>query len=68
MIFTLVLAQIVAAVGYGHFVSQVGSRHCKRCFRGGAAVLENVSIIIVFITNIFRLMGTMFWWRYADQY
>ncbi len=68
MIFTLVLAQIVAAAGYGHLFPWSIPAIASGVSGSGAAVLENVSIIIVFITSIFGLAGTMFWWRYADQY
>jgi ABC-2 type transport system permease protein len=68
MIFTLVLAQVVAAAGYGHLFPWSIPAIASGVSGSEAAVLDSVSIIIVFITSIFGLAGTVFWWRYADQY
>jgi ABC-2 type transport system permease protein len=67
MIFTLVLAQIVAAAGYGLLFPWSVPALASGVSGSEAAALESASIIIVFITSIFGLVGTMFWWIYADQ-
>ena len=67
MIFTLVLAQIVAVAGYGHLFPWSVPALASGASGGDVAALESVSIIIVFITSIFGLVGTMLWWTYADQ-
>ena len=65
-VFTLVLAQIVAAVGYGQYFpwsvpALIGG------IAGDTGVIEGTSIIIVFFTSALGLLATVFWWRYADQ-
>lgn len=67
MIFTLVLAQIVAVAGYGHLFPWSIPALASGASGSDVAALESVSIIIVFITSIFGLVGTMLWWTYADQ-
>lgn len=67
MIFTLVLAQIVAAAGYGHLFPWSVPALVSGIAGSDAAVLETASVIIVLITSLFGLIGTMLWWRYADQ-
>lgn len=67
MIFTVVLAQIVAAAGYGHLFPWSVPAFASGVAGSDAAVLETASVIIVLITSMFGLIGTMLWWRYADQ-
>ncbi len=67
MIFTLVLAQIVAAAGYGHLFPWSVPALASGIAGGDNAVFEDLSIISVLLTSIFGLTGTILWWRYADQ-
>lgn len=66
MVFTLVLAQIVAATGYGQYfpwsIPALASG-----ISGGNVIIEDISIVIVLLTSLFGLLGTMLWWRFADQ-
>ncbi|NLY44902.1 MAG: ABC transporter permease subunit [Tissierella sp.] len=66
MVFTIVLAQMVALTGYGQFfpwsIPALASGAA-----GDEAIIEGMSIMIVLITSVFGLGGTMIWWRYADQ-
>lgn len=32
-----------------------------------AAVLRTAGVIIVLVTSLFGIAGTVLWWRYADQ-
>lgn len=67
MIFTLVLAQIVAVTGYGKFfpwsIPALLSGINGETKEGAQAI----SIIILLFTSFLGLLGTMLWWRYADQ-
>ena len=66
MIFTLVLAQLIAAAGYGQFfpwsIPAIISGITDNI------KIENISIIIVLLTSLFGIVSTMLWWRYADQH
>lgn len=62
MVFAIVLAQIIAVAGYGQFFPW-----SIPALISGAAIIEDISIIIVLLTSVFGLVGTMLWWRYADQ-
>ncbi|WP_326907231.1 ABC transporter permease [Sedimentibacter sp. MB31-C6] len=67
MVFTLVLAQIVAATGYGQFFPWSIPALASGIIGSDSVMIEDVSIIIVLLTSLFGLLGTIFWWRYADQ-
>lgn len=67
VIFTLVLAQIVAATGYGQFFPWAIPALASGAAGSKSSTLENISVIIVFLTSIFGLFGTILWWSYADQ-
>lgn len=67
MIFTLVLSQMVAAAGYGHLFPWAVPAIASGAAGSDNAMLGGVSIIIVLLTSILGLMGTLLWWRYADQ-
>lgn len=67
MVFTIVLAQIIAATGYGHLFPWSIPALASGVAGSDGAMIENISIIIVLITSAIGLIGTMFWWRYADQ-
>lgn len=68
MIFTLVLAQIVAATGYGHFFPWAIPALASGIAGSGSAMIEEISIVIVFVTFVLGIVGTILWWRYADHY
>ena len=67
MVFTLVLAQIIATTGYGQFFPWSVPALVSGVAGSNSAVIETISIIIVFLTSTLGIMGTMLWWRYADQ-
>lgn len=67
MIFTLVLAQIVAATGYGQFFPWSIPALASGVAGSDNAMIEGISIIIVIGTSTCGFVGTMLWWRYADQ-
>lgn len=67
MVFTIVLAQIIAATGYGQFFPWSIPALASGIAGSDSAMLEDISIIIVLLTSVLGLIGTMFWWRYADQ-
>jgi ABC-2 type transport system permease protein len=67
-ILTLMIAQFTGLVGLGPYfpwgipVLYTGAAGAE------SAQLGIVSYIILFLTCIFGLIGTLAWWRYADQY
>lgn len=67
MVFTIVLAQIIAATGYGHLFPWSIPALASGVAGSESAIIEDISIIIVLLTSAIGLIGTMFWWRYADQ-
>lgn len=67
MVFTLVLAQIIAVTGYGQFVPWSIPAMISGAAGSDNVRIEDISIIIVILTSTIGLIGTMFWWRYADQ-
>ncbi|MFA5537332.1 MAG: ABC transporter permease [Bacillota bacterium] len=67
MIFTLVLAQIVAATGYGQFFPWSVPALISGIAGDSDAKIEAISIAIVCLTSALGLFSTTFWWRYADQ-
>jgi ABC-2 type transport system permease protein len=67
MIFTIVLAQIIAATGYGQLFPWSIPALASGAAGSENSVLENYSIVIVLLTSLVGLIGTTLWWRYADQ-
>jgi ABC-2 type transport system permease protein len=67
VVFTLVLAQIVAATGYGQFFPWSIPAMASGVAGIESAILQNYSVVIVLITSIVGLFSTMLWWRYSDQ-
>lgn len=68
MIFTLVIAQIVAATGYGHFFPWSIPAIASGVTGNDSAIIEGISIVIVFVTCVLGIVSTILWWRYADHY
>lgn len=67
VVLTLVLAQIIAATGYGQFSPWAIPALASGIVGSKSSTLENVSVIIVLLTSACGLFGTILWWRYADQ-
>jgi ABC-2 type transport system permease protein len=67
MVFTIVLAQIIAVAGYGQFFPWSIPALISGAAGSDSSMIEDISIIIVLLTSILGLVGTMLWWRYADQ-
>lgn len=61
MVFTIVLAQIIAATGYGQFFPWSIPALVSSIAGSDNAMIEGISIIIVFLTSTFGVVGTMFW-------
>lgn len=67
VVFTLVLAQIVAATGYGQYFPWSVPALASGVAGEESAALGVISFIIVLMTSIAGLTSTAFWWKYADQ-
>jgi ABC-2 type transport system permease protein len=68
VIFTLVLAQIAAATGYGQLFPWSIPALASGAGGSGTAALEGISVIIVLATSLIGLITTMIWWRCVDQH
>lgn len=67
IVITLILAQIIAVAGYGEFFPWSIPAIIGVSIEDSSTMIENFSIIIVVLTSLVGLVGTMLWWRYADQ-
>lgn len=68
MIFILVFAQIIASTGYGLLFPWSIPAIVSGIAGGVDVKLEYISILIILLTSIIGLIGTLLWWRFADQY
>lgn len=67
VIFTLMLAQIIAVTGYGHLFPWAIPALASGAAGSDAAAVEAVSVLIVLLTSLAGLYGTLYWWNHADQ-
>ncbi len=67
VILTLILAQVVAAIGYGEFFPWSIPALAAGLAGGEQAILKVTSYLIVLITWALGLLSTILWWRYADH-
>lgn len=67
MVFTIVSAQIIAATGYGECFPWSVPALASGIAGSDSAMIGGFSIIIVLLTSISGIVGTMLWWQYADQ-
>ena len=66
VIITLVLSQIVSAVGFGEYFPWA----IPALYSGvtaGEFMIEWSSILIILMTSLIGFLSTLFWWLYADQ-
>ncbi len=67
VVFTLVLSQIVTAAGYGeYFPWAIPALYSG--ITAGESVPGWCSLLIIFITSLLGLFGTLYWWLFADQH
>jgi len=67
VIFTIVFAQIIGALGMGAYVPwSVGALYSGIGSQSGGEI-TSVSYVIVAMTGLFALWATMFFWQFADQ-
>lgn len=67
VIFTIVLAQIIGALGYGAFIPwAVPALYCGLGSETGGS-LTFISYALVVVTGFAGLIGTILWWNFADQ-
>ncbi|HEY8804824.1 MAG TPA: hypothetical protein VIM42_06915 [Clostridium sp.] len=67
VIFTLVLAQIIAATGFGQFFPWAVPALYSKIAGETSAPLEAISCFIVVLTSCAGLISTYLWWRFADH-
>ena len=67
IIFTIVLAQIIAFIGYGDLFPWSIPAIASGVTGNDDVMIEGASIIIVLLTSIFGSISTILWWRNADH-
>lgn len=67
IVISLILAQIMAAIGYGEFFPWSVPALVAIGVENGEPMVSMTSIMIVLLTSALGLVSTIFWWRYADQ-
>lgn len=67
MIFTLVLAQIIAFIGYGQYFPWAIPPLIAGITGDDGVLISYLSINIVLLTSVLGTVGTLLWWRYADH-
>ncbi len=67
VVFTLVLANIIAVTGYGEFFPWAVPALYSQIGGEGNALPGSISYILVVLTSFAGLIGTFCWWRYADH-
>jgi ABC-2 type transport system permease protein len=67
VIFTMVLAQIVAVTGYGHLFPWAIPALASGAVGSGTGTIGILSVAIVLLTSVTGLYGTVYWWNHADQ-
>jgi ABC-2 type transport system permease protein len=68
VILTLIISQFIGLVGLGPYFPWAIPALYSGAAGAKSAQLGMISYIILFLTSIFGLIGTLAWWRYADQY
>jgi ABC-2 type transport system permease protein len=63
---TLVFAQIIGALGYGSFFPWAIPAIYSKVI-GAQNIINFQSYLILIITSFLGLIGTIYWWKYADQ-
>ena len=67
VIFTMIIAQIIATTGYGHYIPWSIPALASGIDGSGAIAIGPISYVIVIFTSLVGTIGTALWWRYADQ-
>ncbi len=68
VIFTLIVAQFSGLVGLGPYFPWAIPGLYSVAGSAGNSQLAVVSYIILFLISVLGLIGTVAWWRFADQY
>ncbi|KGP72882.1 ABC transporter permease [Pontibacillus yanchengensis] len=66
VIITMILSQIIAAIGYGSYFPWAIPALFSNV-NGGGNILEVASVIVLLLTSSIGFIGTLGYWRYADQ-
>lgn len=68
VILTLGIAQIIGILGFAPYFPWAIPGLYTGAAGAESAQLGIISYIILYFTSILGLIGTLFWWRFADQY
>ncbi|MFD2043447.1 ABC transporter permease [Ornithinibacillus salinisoli] len=66
VIMTLILSQIIAAIGYGSYFPWAIPAMFSNV-SGEGNILSNTGLVIVLVTSIIGISSTLAYWRFADQ-
>lgn len=67
VIFTMVLAQVIAVTGYGHLFPWSVPALASGAAGGGTAAVAAISVVSVLLTSLAGLYGTVVFWNSADH-
>lgn len=67
IVITLILAQLVAAIGYGEFLPWSIPFLIAIGIGDSSTIIKGFSIMIVLLMGLLGILSTMFWWKYVDQ-
>lgn len=68
VILSLVLSQIVAAAGYGEFFPWAIPALYSGLAEDGVVALNSSNLTIIFMTSLIGVIGTLYWWVFADHH
>ncbi|MFE8696793.1 ABC transporter permease [Cytobacillus sp. FJAT-53684] len=68
VLFTMVLAQIIAATGYGQYFPWAVPALLNGVAGNENIELINIAVFIVLFTSFIGFLGTLCWWKYADHH
>lgn len=67
VIFTLVLSQIIATIGYGEFFPwSIPALYSG--LTSGENLMSWLSFFIILVTSLLGILSTLYWWRNADHH
>ena len=67
VVLTVVFAQIIGALGFGAYVPWAVPALYSGIGSESGGNLGSISYTIVVLTGVIGLIGTIYWWQYADQ-
>lgn len=67
IVITLIFAQIIVATGYGEYFPWSIPTIISVSIEETKLIIQKLSLFLVLLTSGIGLIGTVFWWNYADN-